>query len=81
MLPYPPEYSTGRGLPQSGESLPAATELEVVDCAGQPLPAAPEEDARGRGQTPIRVSTGRAQTFSCPSAGRVPLCLLIDDTQ
>jgi hypothetical protein len=90
MLPYPPEYSTGRGLPHSGEclracrstlSVPAATELEVVDFAGLPLPVAPEEDARGRGQTPIRVSTGRAQTFSCSSAGRVGLCLVIDDAQ
>jgi hypothetical protein len=80
MLPYPPEYSTGRGLPQSGEALPAATELEVVDGAERPLPVAPGEDARGQWRTPFRESTG-ARTFSCPSAGRVPLCLSIDNTQ
>jgi hypothetical protein len=80
MLPYPPEYSTGRGLPQSGESLPAATELEVVEGTELPLPVAPGEDARGRRRTPFRESTG-ARTFSCPSAGRVPLCLSIDNTQ
>ena len=75
MLPYPPEYSTGRVLPQSGEALPAATELEVVDGVELPLPVAPGEDARGQRRTPFRESTGGANVLLSFSGTCAPVPL------